>query len=686
MKTEKSKVGFVSEESAQELLGLTKKFRQQWASFAVMSGKYFDAFRDSGASFPRCFLDEYQTLVDRKNQLAADIRGRTSCIPSEVWGPPSSEQTLQEFEDILSDLAGVCREVQKQIREKLERYLSVLNSVSALQSLDKTFSREFENVRLQSIQAAMLLGQEPHRVADAEQESDIAGYASLLQLTNDALTRQSGISEGGETARLCVNDFESHFETVCQKFGRKVALEAIRSRLVPLPIPATELVTGNPGLSDYSNGNSAPSKDAVASLIQNFNSRPGIVRTPSKRVASTATVVVAGSISPVSREQLAGAAHQLHLKADRLWPEGSYPYHVSGTLTDDHIRAIGFRNLALAIELAGAIIAARGNNPRQYRNELHQLLRLFAEAQNAVRTEQENYGNSATPITEQFQAFQWLKHICGEEVEAFRVERYMRIDDRADPDNNIDVARRIRDFSEYWSRSRSKEKHFTELTRAIERIRSESEPVDSDKNIRDWEIVDSHITSLVRLGIHTNDAGIRDLMMPIADLLPECVFDDDGNVEESRIDPSKEFSEVLAHIQKYLTDHIQDEQRRPDDQESQEVKSVRELLAGKTVAVVAGICKPHAAARIEHALHLNELRWLTASKKDRVSDFESRLKDVALVVLITKLIGHKHNDIRDMCKERGIPWVQTKINGGYSVNQVAATIMEQASQQLKSDR
>jgi hypothetical protein len=55
---------------------------------------------------------------------------------------------------------------------------------------------------------------------------------------------------------------------------------------------------------------------------------------------------------------------------------------------------------------------------------------------------------------------------------------------------------------------------------------------------------------------------------------------------------------------------------------------------------------------------------------------------MSLVVLITKLIGHKHNDIREFCRNHGVPWVQTRIQGGYSVNQLAHLIREQASDYL----
>jgi ribosome-interacting GTPase 1 len=83
-------------------------------------------------------------------------------------------------------------------------------------------------------------------------------------------------------------------------------------------------------------------------------------------------------------------------------------------------------------------------------------------------------------------------------------------------------------------------------------------------------------------------------------------------------------------------------------------------------------------------LQLEDVRWLTARKQDKVSTFRSRLTGAAAVILLTKVIGHKHNDVRDMCREMEIPCAQTRVSSGYSVNQIASVILEQVSDQLSS--
>ncbi|MEQ9411565.1 MAG: hypothetical protein RIK87_27880 [Fuerstiella sp.] len=52
------------------------------------------------------------------------------------------------------------------------------------------------------------------------------------------------------------------------------------------------------------------------------------------------------------------------------------------------------------------------------------------------------------------------------------------------------------------------------------------------------------------------------------------------------------------------------------------------------------------------------------------------------MVLVTKLIGHKHSSVRDFCRDHRIPCVQTRKSQGLGVNQLIAVIIEQASEQL----
>jgi hypothetical protein len=178
--------------------------------------------------------------------------------------------------------------------------------------------------------------------------------------------------------------------------------------------------------------------------------------------------------------------------------------------------------------------------------------------------------------------------------------------------------------------------------------------------------------------------------MPVVDLLPEpppeqetgaVAEPEEADCGEEADEFSASFTRVLSSISSHMMRGPAME-RQELEAETEDLKYVRERLSGRSIAIVGGVCRPHAVARIRKALQLEDVRWLPATKKDRVSHFETDIRGMTLVVLITKLIGHKHNDIRDFCREIGIPWVQTPIQGGYSVNQLSRLIREQASEQL----
>ena len=153
------------------------------------------------------------------------------------------------------------------------------------------------------------------------------------------------------------------------------------------------------------------------------------------------------------------------------------------------------------------------------------------------------------------------------------------------------------------------------------------------------------------------------------------------------------YSEALLHLLNGIEAELDDLLRAEPETEcelpepaSPDVVMVRELLSGQRMAMVGGVVRPLAREKIERAFGLAHLEWIPASKRDRVRDLEPMIRDVNLVVLVTSLIGHKHNDLRQVCTELGIPWVQTAKRSGYGVNQLAHAILQQASRRLGEKR
>lgn len=431
----------------------------------------------------------------------------------------------------------------------------------------------------------------------------------------------------------------------------------------------------------------------LQNLLQNFG------RLRASTVSAKSVVPVPVSPTPAARgtstaelAALAGCSATLSARAAALWPAVADPQqHITAT-TAEHFRALGWRNLALALDLAGELLAERSRSTASFRSELVDLLNLTAEAQNAVRVEAEG----REPISEQDQVFQWMRAICHEQSEGVRIDRFMRRDDRANPEANPDVSARLQTLARKIRDRIRQGRLLRELETLVENLKRSAAPADIAGDFHripvDWTQIDQTVRDLLSTGLHENHCGMRDLLLPVVDLIPEPsggTADDEGEgageaqseSESESFEISAEFNRVLNSISMHLARSKAVVQHEAEV-ETEDVQYVRERLAGHSIAIVGGVCKPHASVRIQEALKLREVRWLSAGKNDRVSQFETDVRGMSLVVLITKLIGHKHNDIREFCRNQGVPWVQTRIQGGYSVNQLARLIREQASEYL----
>ena len=175
---------------------------------------------------------------------------------------------------------------------------------------------------------------------------------------------------------------------------------------------------------------------------------------------------------------------------------------------------------------------------------------------------------------------------------------------------------------------------------------------------------------------------LRELLSPVYELLP----DPDETPADLQCELSEDFKKVLrnldAHLQMLAERELEAEASKEVVHIGPELERVRQWFCGKRIALVAGVPDQIHKKRIEDAFQLKELKWVEASKTDRASELSSQVGEVDLLILITKLIGHKHNTLRGFCSEIGVPSVQTKKNQGFGVNTLVEVITQQASRQL----
>lgn len=695
MTSQQTTGSFPSMETAKTLLAETKALRQSWAGLAVSSAADFTAFREDGAAFPEPFLEQYQQLNVLREQLATRIRTECRMVPADQWAAPSPEQSLRDFERRLEELRVLCREAEKRAGSKREASAVVLESIGTLKCSEASVTAELANIQQQAEADLARLHSDSAWVMTTDHDQHLEPLRCLLKLVADADARYQPAADTPAAAETTSAADTTHGELswdeclqavqeVQQAFGQSVVVAVLRGRLTApnsattaansatsatastaVPVPG---VTAAPA-AQLAQPLQPATKEQLASLVDRFNRRPPA---PTVVTGNPDATPVAPPVpeAPVSDADLLQAANRLRGRATNLWQQLVYPYGSETDCDPDRLRAIGYLNLAQCIDLALEITTERARKPRHFQNEMHGILRLFAEAQNAVRTEREQSPARPAPLVEQTLAFRWLKHRVSEPVEAVPIERFMKREEAADPTNNQDVARRLRIFEQSWKATWKKEACLAELEQAVTTFPVASPTAD------DWRNIDQKTVELLKCGTLPNDSRLRTLLLPIAEAVPE-----DGVPDA--VDLSPGMQRVFESIEDFFAAQVHQEPEATAAEISPQVVAARRLLSGQKVAIIGGVPVTHARERLQKALGLKKLKWIAAGKTDRVGDFESKIRDVALVILITKIIGHKHNDVRELCVKRKIPWVQTKISSGYGVNQIAALIMEQASRQLQ---
>jgi len=737
--------------SAEMAAGWLHRVQQLLGEYTGFTSRFTDALQQTvtrGLPFPdpSWYAETTRVLGQQRAELLDEIRMSAWMPDSAGWDLPAEDAPLVNFAESLADLQQVSCELQRQQDELLPRYLEVSATAARLTSRDEGVMPHIEPLRQQARRLQHQFEQQPWLVAERDVQDQLEGLQALFLLLCEA-QRPLPTLATAKREGLAIADLERHFDAVESQWGRRLALAALRGLVFSAAFPGCELRDGSAGRCSDPATAFAPiepsspaaaavpaavaAPTAVATVAAADPVVPPVAETPIEKKSAPATAeqvqhllknfgrtlapaVPAKGATPVvisvpptalgtSTAELAALAtcsSKLSSRAQMLWSDVSDIQRHSTAKAAEQIRALGWWNLAFALDLAGELLSERSRTSATLRSELVELLNLTAEAQNAVRVEAE--GREVT-LAEQDQVFQWMRSICHEHSEGVRIERFMRRDDRANPEHNADVSARLHVLGKKIRDRLSQERLLRQLEMQVRNLRREGVGTDNayacDRNQKEWRKIDQTVRELLETGLHENHCGMRDLLLPVVDLIPETqpgtvdLADGDadaglaaGSEEGSEAsleleEFSPEFNRVLNSLSMHLARNAAVVQAEAEV-ETADVQYVRERLSGQSIAIVGGVCKPHAAARIQKALKLREVRWLSAGKNDRVCQFETDVRGMSLVVLITKLIGHKHNDIREFCKNQGVPWVQTRVQGGYSVNQLAYLIREQASEYL----
>ena len=146
--------------------------------------------------------------------------------------------------------------------------------------------------------------------------------------------------------------------------------------------------------------------------------------------------------------------------------------------------------------------------------------------------------------------------------------------------------------------------------------------------------------------------------------------------------PSREMTLVIREIDRYLASQDSPEADVATAEANPIVLEVRQLLAGQTVVLIGGECRAYSRKKIEVALGLKELVWITTREHESIDTFDAPVSrdDVSVVVLAIRWSSHSFGEVKQFCDRYGKPLV--RLPGGYNPVQIAAQILTQCSERL----
>lgn len=253
------------------------------------------------------------------------------------------------------------------------------------------------------------------------------------------------------------------------------------------------------------------------------------------------------------------------------------------------------------------------------------------------------------------------------------VTRYLKREDHADPGGGPAVARRVAELVDAVRRTsdsaRQRQKLIRNLSYKIGRLREN--PVGSGG---EWPRVIEMVEELVVGKLPPSNVELRDLLLPVFDLLPD----------DLPITPNATL--VFREIDRYLALRSEEEPRpanRPAEPPNAELAAAANMLRGKEVVMIGGLCRPDARAALIRAFGLADLHWRSTEEHESLSIFEASISrpEVTVVLLAIRWSSHSYGEVQTYCDRSGKLLV--RLPGGYHPNQVAHQILTQVGDRLR---
>ena len=321
------------------------------------------------------------------------------------------------------------------------------------------------------------------------------------------------------------------------------------------------------------------------------------------------------------------------------------------------LSARAYENLADSAELAQRTVGSV--DLRRFREDA---IALMAEAQSALRVILERTWLTK-PEQDQHDAFLWLRDVT--ESERVYVQRFLRIDDPADP---LEHARLRGDLVALRVRLDAATDRSKLVGSALGKLRYHAKRAAESLDQGELAALATASDQAAAAGLLPEDRRVGDALAALLPLL------------EQGLDLSAFVGRALAaHIERSSIGDADSSDRAY----SENVDRVRALLRGSRVVLIGGQVIPHQRERLLDAFALADLDWVVQTEHGSSVVFEAPIgrPNTRLVLTLVRFTGHEHiESVRHWCRQYAKPMVMLK--AGYNPEQVAAAILEQASEQL----
>jgi hypothetical protein len=299
---------------------------------------------------------------------------------------------------------------------------------------------------------------------------------------------------------------------------------------------------------------------------------------------------------------------------------------------------------------------------------LGEAIQLAAEAQSMIRAAVGAIDRGYID-NDQIKLYIWLRESAAERGTLIR--RYLKREDPADPTDWPGLRERIAELARRFRRGRDRDKRRRELFNQaryhLRRIHADA----GGEHLHDWNKLVAAVAELVDGGLPASNVELRDLVLPVADDIPDD------------LPLPKNVELVLREIDRYLA-------LRPAgaaavavaEPPTEDVRKAGKLLRGRSLVMIGGERRPEAAAALEAAFGLDELIWENTREHQTHTVFEASIarKDVAAVVLAIRWSNHGFGEVKEYCDKYDKPLV--RLPAGFNPNQVAYHLLRQVGDRL----